>query len=67
MGVRNKYCAVYSIAHKNKVDPPQHMCFKNWTGSSTSMAADIIATGFRISEETYGVRYTEVIFGDGVS
>ena len=42
------------------------MCFKNWTGSSTSMEADIIATGFRISEEMHDVRYTEVI-GDGDS
>ena len=37
------------------------MCFKNWTGSSTSMEADIIATGFQISEEMHGVRYTQVI------
>ena len=66
MGVRNKYCAVCSIAQRNKVDPPQHMCFKNWTGSSTSMEADIIATGFRISQEMHGVRYTQVI-GDGDS
>ena len=43
MGARNKYCAVCSSVHKNKVDPPQHMCFKNWTGS-TSMEAD---TGLR--------------------
>ena len=42
------------------------MCFKIWTVSSTSMEADIIATGFRISEEKHGVRYTEVI-GDGDS
>ena len=35
------YCAICSIAQK----PPNHKCFKNWTGSSTPMA-DIIATGF---------------------
>jgi len=66
MGVGNNYCAVFSIAHNNKVDPSQHMCFKNWMGSSTSMEADIIATRFRISEEMHGLRYTEVI-GDGDS
>ena len=47
------------LHHKNKVDPSQHMCFKNWTGSLTSVEADIIATGFRISEEMHGVRYTD--------
>ena len=66
MGIRNKYCTVCSIAHKNKADPPQHMCFKNWTRSSTLMEADIIATGFKISEEMHGVKYTKVI-GDGDS
>ena len=34
--------------------------------SSTSMEADIIATGFRLSETMHGVRYTQVI-GDGDS
>ena len=29
IGVRNKYCAVCSIAQKHSSPPPQHMCFKN--------------------------------------
>ena len=66
MGIKNKYCAVCSIAQKKHSEPPNHKCFKNWTGSSTSMEADIIATGFRLSESMHGVRYTQVI-GDGDS
>ena len=66
MDVKNKYCAVCSIAKKKQTEPPNHQCFKNWSGSSTSMEADIIATGFRLSETMHGVRYTQVI-GDGDS
>ena len=64
IGIRNKYCAVCSIAQKRSSSPPQHTCFKNWTGSSTAMEADIIAAGFRHSEAMHGVRYIKVI-GDG--
>ena len=37
------------------------MCFKNWSGSSTAMEADIIAAGFRQSEAMHVVRYTKVV------
>ena len=47
ISVRNKYCAICSIAQKHSSPLPQHMCFKNWSGSSTTMEADIIAAGFR--------------------
>ena len=66
IGVRNKYCAVCSIAQKHSSPPPEHMCFKNWSGSSTAMEADIIAAGFRQSEAMHGLRYIKVI-GDGDS
>ena len=55
-----------SIAKKKQTEPPNYQCFKNWSGSSTSMEADIIATGFRLSETMHGVRYIQVI-GDGDS
>ena len=45
----------------NETEPPHHKYFKNWTGSSTSMEVDIIATGFRLSETMHGVQYTQVI------
>ena len=52
MGVKNKYCAVCS---KEKSKPPNHKYFKNWTGLSTSMEADIFATGFQLSETMHDV------------
>ena len=66
MGVKNKYCAVCSIAQKKHAEPPNHKCFKNWNGSSSSMETDIIAMEFRLSETMHGVRYTQII-GDGDS
>ena len=66
IGVKNKYCAVCSIAQRKAIEPLHHVCFKNWTGSSMSMEADIIASGFRLSESMHGLRYTKVI-GDGDS
>ena len=51
----NKACAI-----------PTHACYKNWTGSSAAMESDIIAEGFRLSEQLYGLRYMFVI-GDGNS
>ena len=59
ISVRNKHCAACSIAQKHSSPPPQHMCFKNWSGSSTAMEADIIAAGFRQSEAMHGVKYTK--------
>lgn len=66
LGVKNKFCIMYET-HKSKgTDVPEHTCFKNWSGSSSAMEADIIAKGFRISESTFGLRYTKFI-GDGDS
>ena len=66
IGVRNKYCAVCSIAKRKGLEPSHHMCFKNWAGSSTSMEADIITSGFQLSENMQGLRYMKLI-GDGDS
>ncbi|CAN7978517.1 unnamed protein product [Ixodes persulcatus] len=46
--------------------PPDHRCFKNWQGSSTSMEKDIIVEGFCQSVVTHGVKYTRLI-ADGDS
>ena len=61
IGVRNKYCAVCA-----KDTTKEHECFKNWTGSSSSMESDIILEGFSKAEEQHGLRYTSFI-GDGDS
>ena len=66
MGVKNKYCAVCSIAQRRETKPSCHMYFKNCTGSSTSMEADIITSGFQLSENMHGLRYMKLI-GDGDS
>ena len=54
VGVRNKYRSVCSIAERCEV--PNHRCFKNWSGSSTSMEADIIVQGLNMSESMHGLR-----------
>ena len=66
LGVHSKYCFVCAIATSKATAIPTHNCYKNWTGSSAAMESDIIAEGFRLSEELYGLRYMYVI-GDGNS
>ena len=63
-GVRNKYCAVCSVLEKQEKDPPEHQCYCNWSGLSAAMESDIVLEGFRLSEQTHGIRYIRVI-GDG--
>ena len=51
-------------AHK-KQPPPEHQCFKNWSGSSCFMVADIILEGLLQSETMNGLRYKWLIgYGD---
>ena len=66
LGVRNKYCSVCAVAEHKEQTAPQHVCYRNWNGSSCAMESDIIAEGFRLSETTHGVRYLKVV-GDGDS
>ena len=66
LGVRNKFCCVCAISTNKACAIPTHTCYKNWTGSSAAMESDIIAEGFRLSEQLYGLRYMFVI-GDGDS
>ena len=66
MGVRNKFCAVCAVAANKGRDAPQHRCYRNWSGSSAAMESDIIAEGFSLLEQMYGLRYMAVI-GDGDS
>lgn len=50
-------CAVSENKHEQ---PPQHMCYRNWSGSSASMETDIVSKGFRLLEKHHGVRYMRV-------
>ena len=66
IGVRNKYCSTCAIAQHKKIPIPDHKCYKNWSGSSCSMEANIIVEGFRLSESMHGLKYQHMI-GDGDS
>ena len=61
IGVRNKYCAICSIAKKHSSPPPQHICFKNWSSYSTAVEADIIAAGLQQFEAMHRARYMKVV------
>lgn len=66
IGVRNKYCSVCEKADSLNRPPTKHVCFRNWSGTSTSMEADIIVDGFRQSIKTHNLIYNQII-GDGDS
>ena len=66
IGVRNKYCSVCAISERKNSPPPFHQCYRNWSGTSCAMEADIIVEGFQLSEQMHGVRYLWFI-GDGDS
>lgn len=66
LGVRNKYCTVCARAGVNGSAASSHNCYKNWSGSSTSMEADIILEGFQQSLQMYGAIYGTIL-ADGDS
>lgn len=66
IGVRNKYCSVCQKSETLNKTPTEHICYKNWTGTSTAMEADIIVDGFRQSIGMHNLIYNQVI-GDGDS
>lgn len=61
MGIRNKYCMICHNASKNGIDPSVHKCYKNWSGTSTSMEADIIVEGFRQSIPMHNLIFNKLI------
>lgn len=66
IGVRNKYCSVCQKSETLNRPPTEHICYKNWTGTSTAMEADIIVDGFRQSIQMHNLIYKQII-GDGDS
>ncbi|GBP42947.1 hypothetical protein EVAR_96444_1 [Eumeta japonica] len=66
IGVKNKYCLICARAEKKGETPKEHVCYKNYEGSSSGMEAAIICEGFMKSIEMYGLIYGNVI-GDGDS
>lgn len=67
VGVRNKYCTVCEKLESEKSKKENdHVCFKNYIGTSTSMETDVILEGFKKSIEMHGLIYGKLI-GDGDS
>ena len=67
IGIRNKYCSFCDRLSRNpESETREHICFKNWSGSSTAMESDAIVEGFRRSVDMHGIKYTKLI-GDGDS
>lgn len=63
---RNKYCKTCAIAKGKDIPPKQHTCYKNWTGPSTAMEADMLTESFRESINVHGLVYSRFV-GDGDS
>lgn len=61
ISVRNKYCTMCARADSKGEEVKSHQCYKNWSGSSSSMEADILVQGFKSSVEMYGVKYGTLI------
>ena len=66
IGVRNKHCSICAINARRETPIPEYNCFRNWSGNSCSMEADIILEGFQLSEQMHGVQHCWLI-GDGDS
>jgi hypothetical protein len=54
LGVKNKYC-YYCNSKIDIIKQANHICFKYWQGSSTSMESKIILEGFQTLSEDYDV------------
>lgn len=48
LGVKNKYCSICISAERSNETPKSHVCFKNFSGSSTSMESTILVEGLKI-------------------
>jgi len=53
--------AYVQLLSTKKIPIPDHNCYKNWSGSSCSMEANIIVEGFRLSESMHGLKYQHMI------
>lgn len=66
IGVKNKYCCICARAENKGTSLPDHVCYKNYSGSSTGMESDILLEGFRQSIPMYNIIYERMI-ADGDS
>lgn len=61
IGIRNRYCVICERAKTNNKTPIQHVCFMNWSKGATSIEADAIAEGFKISMQMHGLKFNKLI------
>lgn len=61
VSTRNTYCCICARAASMGETAKPHVCYKNWTKSSTAMEADIIVEGFRNSVHMHNLKYRTVI------
>lgn len=66
IGVKNKYCCVCARAESKGISPSDHVCYKNYSDSSTSMESLILLEGFKQSISMYGLIYERMV-ADGDS
>ncbi|KAK9685426.1 hypothetical protein QE152_g38052 [Popillia japonica] len=66
LSVRNKYCSICARATNQQLQVREHLCWKNWNGSSAGMEADILVEGFNKSIEMHNLKHATFV-GDGDS
>jgi hypothetical protein len=47
LGAKNKFCIICNFSKVNGIEPKNHVCWKNYEGSSTGMESTIILEGFK--------------------
>lgn len=66
IGARNKYCVTCVRTANQNIEPPDHVCTRNFTGPSSEMEWDSILEGFKSSVSLYNLRFMKLI-SDGDS
>ena len=61
VGVRNKKYLICNAIEQNQIHEKEHICFKNWSQSSTAMESDIIVEGMNLLERLYKIRCTRLV------
>ncbi|GFS45003.1 uncharacterized protein TNIN_141951 [Trichonephila inaurata madagascariensis] len=66
MGIRNKVCLICRAVETGRIPDKNHICYKNWNGSSTGMESNIIIEGVQFLETVHHIRCTRIV-ADGYS
>ncbi|CAG5051163.1 unnamed protein product [Parnassius apollo] len=66
IGVKNKYCCICARAESKGIRPGDHVCYKNYSGSSTGMESKILLEGFKQSISMHNLTYERMV-ADGDS